>query len=441
MEPFDYNPILELVDYPITLEDKIKELGYYFSSYLEYDAKKKEFIRHVYASRTTKKNGFECMEIFREYESGLKIGKNFYYCSYGNAAGMHVVWKNTNSFYYGNKERIKKFVECDDFINIGMFRSFQMTTLEEIVSNDLNLRFCRWNNHVDALNYIKIYKRYPIVEMLMKLELYHLVFNEKCLLLMIESKQFCRWLFKNRDAIKKDQISFPALKSAFKNGQDVAKYNEKIIKKRLDAKRISDELGTQLYHLIKDVCKDFNKAQKYAQMVGKENYRDYLEACKFLKLDLSDTKVLYPKNFKYWHDFYVNQMTSAKNTIIDQNILKQAKRYKYLLLDLEKLVLIFPSKTQDFIDEGNALHHCVGRMNYNEKMAKGESLIIFIRKKTAPNNPFVTMEYNPKKKNIQQIYGNHDEPPTAEVKNEIYNFWLPMVQQIKNKKLKEKKII
>lgn len=435
MEPLDYNPTLEFVDYPVTLEDKIRKSGFYLSSYLEYDERKKEFVRHVYASRYTVKNGFECMEVFREYESGLKIGKNFYHCSYGGGAGLHIVWRNTNSYYYGKHERTNEFEECNEHINVGMFHPIQITTFEDIVVHDLNLRYCKWNKNVDALNYIKQYKKYPIVEMLMSLELYHLVFNEKCILFMMSNKSFCRWLFKNKDGIKTNQISFPTLKTAFKNGKDVVQYNSDIIQKRVAAKRISDNLGKDLYRIVKNVCRDFEKLEKYASKVGKENYRDYLEACEYLKLNLADTKVLYPKKFKYWHDFYINQMNANKNNRIDRKISKQAQRYKYILLDLEELILMFPTKTQDFIDEGKSLHHCVGRMSYNEKMANGESLIIFIRKKVEPSKPYVTMEFDPKKNYIKQIYGDHDKPPSTEVKNEIYNNWLPMVKQLKNKQI------
>ena len=142
MEPLDYNPTLEFVDYPVTLEDKIRKSGFYLSSYLEYDERKKEFVRHVYASRCTVKNGFECMEVFREYESGLKIGKNFYHCSYGGGAGLHIVWRNTNSYYYGKHERTNEFEECNEHINVGMFHPIQITTFEDIVVHDLNLRYC-----------------------------------------------------------------------------------------------------------------------------------------------------------------------------------------------------------------------------------------------------------------------------------------------------------
>lgn len=71
-------------------------------------------------------------------------------------------------------------------------------------------------------------------------------------------------------------------------------------------------------------------------------------------------------------------------------------------------------------------------MGYNKKMANGESLIIFIRKKEAPDTPFITMEYNPKSKKINQLYGDHDKQPDKEIQKIIYNQWLPTIKTIKS---------
>ena len=435
MQEVDYNPIVEYVDYLVTLEDIIKENRYQRVSYLEYDEKRKEFVRHVYVSRITKKKGFECMEVFREYENGEKLTKNFDYIIGSAYSGARFIWNDKIRMGYYCRDREEEF-DSGEWANIKMLPyTKQLTTIESIVSHDLSLRYCRWNENVDALDYIRMYKKFPIIEMLMKLELYHLVFNEKCAKLMTENKTFCKWLYNNRKDIKNNLISFQSIKQAFKKGYDVATYNEDIIKKRNDARLLSDILGKDLYKLVKDI-KDKDRIVTYAQKVGRHNYQDYLEACLYFKLDIHDTKVLFPNDFKYWHDYYINQMETSKNEEIDKNILNQATQYKFLLLDLETLDLMFPTKTQDFIDEGEALHHCVGRMSYNKKMANGETLIIFVRRKEELNKPYVTMEYDPTTKKIRQLYADHDHEPSEEVKNAIYNEWLPMVQKIKKGKEK-----
>lgn len=42
---------------------------------------------------------------------------------------------------------------------------------------------------------------------------------------------------------------------------------------------------------------------------------------------------------------------------------------------------VIAHKPSDLVREGEALHHCVGRMNYDRKFVLEESLIVFIRRK------------------------------------------------------------
>jgi len=54
-------------------------------------------------------------------------------------------------------------------------------------------------------------------------------------------------------------------------------------------------------------------------------------------------------------------------------------------------LLIRPAKSSiELFDEGKALKHCVGR--YAESYAKGRTDLYVIRKKEAPDEPFVTVE-------------------------------------------------
>ena len=444
LDSVDYNPVLENVDHPIYLEDKIKEVNNRcrFVSYLEYDNKIKEFIRHVYAFRTTKEKGFECMEVFREYESGKKLSKNIYYVDYGCGRGMHVIWKTKKSYYYGTYEKVKNFKD-DEFYNIGMFSSkYEVTTFEEIISYDPSLKYSKWNNNVDSLCFIRQYRKYPIIEMLMSLELYHLVFNEKCVKFMQENKSFCKWIFANQKFIRECRVAFNTLCIAYKRNLMIDDYYYDIEEKKEIGKQLSLKLGKNLYQKVKKLDCDLNKVYDYSQKVGVYNYFDYLTACTYFKLNLNDTKVLFPHNFTYWHDYYINQMQISKNADIDKKISKVAKKYSYLLQDVNDLTLLFPKCTNDFIDEGKALNHCVGKMSYNTKMAEGKSLIIFIRHIDTPEKSFITMEYDPKTKKILQLYGENDRAPAEEVRKIIYETWLPTtIKLIKQHNKKRKEII
>ena len=94
---------------------------------------------------------------------------------------------------------------------------------------------------------------------------------------------------------------------------------------------------------------------------------------------------------------------------------------------------IIAQKPSDLIREGELLHHCVGRMGYDQKFVREESLIFFIRTKEQPAVPFVTMEYSPKQKRILQCYGYKDSAPDESVMDFVKNKWLPFA----NKKIRQ----
>ena len=97
---------------------------------------------------------------------------------------------------------------------------------------------------------------------------------------------------------------------------------------------------------------------------------------------------------------------------------------------------LFEKKWQfsaDLIHEGEILNHCVGRMGYDQKFAREETLIFFIRTKEQPDTPLVTVEYSPTQKKVLQCYGDHDSKPTEEILDFVHKKWLPYA----NKQIKQ----
>ena len=108
---------------------------------------------------------------------------------------------------------------------------------------------------------------------------------------------------------------------------------------------------------------------------------------------------------------------------------------KYIGLEYKKrsaYIVIIARKPSDLITEGEKLRHCVGKMNYDRKFVREDSLIFFIRETSAPDKPFVTVEYSPSQKKILQCYGYLNSPPKEDVLDFINKKWLPFAnRQIK----------
>lgn len=149
------------------------------------------------------------------------------------------------------------------------------------------------------------------------------------------------------------------------------------------------------------------------------DWNDYLADAVALRMDLTNTRVLMPKNL---HD--AHQKTIARRKIIaskEQNS-KIFARYPILTkrfsFSTDGIMIIAPKSAKDIINEGSKLNHCVG--NYTERHADGETTILLIRKTIAPTKPWYTMEVSADR--ILQVRGKSNCLPTPELKKVLDAF-------------------
>lgn len=88
-----------------------------------------------------------------------------------------------------------------------------------------------------------------------------------------------------------------------------------------------------------------------------------------------------------------NIVASAKKVWEDKIIKNENKIRAIEELSDETFVVVVPKTLQDFTDEGNMQHNCVGHF-YHGSIVEGENLIYFIRKKSTPNHSYITNRYN-----------------------------------------------
>ena len=156
---------------------------------------------------------------------------------------------------------------------------------------------------------------------------------------------------------------------------------------------------------------------------------------------MSLPKNRFPHNFRYWHDMRIDQYATAKANADRKAKQEMYKRFsfvaeKYLPLQHNKrspFICIIAKSPADLIREGEILDHCVGRMNYDQRFVREESLIFFVRTKEQPDTPFVTIEYSLKNRKVLQCYGEHDHKPNDDVLHYVNKVWLSYA----NKHLKQ----
>ena len=129
---------------------------------------------------------------------------------------------------------------------------------------------------------------------------------------------------------------------------------------------------------------------------------------------MTDSKHLTPIDFKRWHDIRIDEYRTAKALKDAEERKEMYAKFaivaeKYLPLQRNKddaFVVVIARSPQDLIREGDALDHCVGRMNYDQRFIREESLIFFVRDKQSPDVPFVTVEYSLQNKKFCNVTAN-----------------------------------
>ena len=430
---FDIKPI------PKNILNKIKKLDLqeypkpngntrfykYFTQY------KKELCEVVVAVRNHYKNWY-CKQVVVH---GINTDK-VYLQDIGLTMGFYKV-----GWY---REGISKYPHWTDYdwgyndakyfrINAPIINKEYISKLEKYKYSAVNLY-----TYTDILNYLRFYEKYPKCELLVKAGLSNLATSIQILRLCHKDKNFCKWLYKNKYKASSGYY-ISSIINAYKQNKDIEEiYNFEKFKKQF----VRKENFVQLKSFLKQ-----NETNKFLSYLIKQktdgySYEDYRNACEYLGLDMTEDKNRYPKNFKKWHDIRIDQYYTKK---AEKDAKERKELYqkfanvanKYLSLERfivkEDYVCIIAKSPQQLVYEGEQLHHCVGRMNYDQKFAREESLIFFIRNRLSPNTPLVTLEYSIKTHKILQCYGEHDTKPSAEILNFVNNKWLPYA----NRKLRQ----
>ena len=289
----------------------------------------------------------------------------------------------------------------------------------------------------DKLNYLRLYKKYPQMEYLVKLGLSSIATSKQILELSAKNKTFRKWLGRYSNDIKERMYYVTTILQAFKKNkplEDIQAYEQ--AKKSL----IKDYYYKQIKGLFKD---DIGTLIDY---LAKKNirlslYADYIRACQELNIDITEIKNRYPHDFMRWHDIRIDESRTKKaledakkEKELNEKFLTVAEKFLPLERKLKESYVVIIAKTPtDLKAEGNALHHCVGGLNYSQKFIREETLIFFVRSVNDIEKPYITVEYSIKTKKILQCYGDHNSKPNTAAMNFINKKWLPYA----NKKLNQ----
>lgn len=174
---------------------------------------------------------------------------------------------------------------------------------------------------------------------------------------------------------------------------------------------------------------------------NKENcgdYIDYLEDMEYLQIPPTED-VLFPRNFQQTHQRLALQRREKEDAIRKMEIAEKDKLLQAMLPELEEtyrfedeqFCMVLPTCKEDFNREGRENHNCVGG-SYYDKMLKGQSCVMFLRRKEEPDKVFCTVEMNGEK--ILQCRAVRNSEPPEEAKVFMDKFSREVARRIRKQK-------
>ena len=336
------------------------------------------------------------------------------------------------------------------------FNPYSTTVNLDYLERFQEFQYSEYKNaeYADILGYLRLYKKFPEMEYLVKSGLPYYALSKTILRQIRKDKSFHKWLIRHKDyTMERGWYYCKTLLQAHKKHLPIKQVQAFEERKRDLTHDHHKKFVCQLV-IKKGVKGEYERFFAYIDKHGISEYvyLDYAQACRYLGLDLTDDNIRYPKDFKRWHDIRIQEMTVIKNEEerkanrlrakeerlrkkrlekeqreLAENFLKAAEKYLPLagFTEDEHYAIFIAQSQAELIKEGNALSHCVGRSGYDRKMANEETLIFFVRKMDALDTPFVTLEYSIKQKKVLQCYTYGNQKPEEKVLEFVNNKWLP----------------
>lgn len=408
-------------------EKNASNTAYRFCSYLEYI--KGEVVERSFGCRRYKKYGVKITEVLRSAtgEKSAVITKNLIYASMG---GYIPVWEAEDR-YAGAGWHYKVFgkEDFDKWEKAEAYVGFSKVYVNASMIFDIpEFKYCGYSGG-GVISYLNAYRKDKTVEYFGKMGL---SLSPVLIKKAKSDSKFRRFLFDNHAAISIYGVQAGLF--AYKHGISVEEARRACyVKNQLDrlvAHRIPEIKGTTL---------DRQRVLNYVDTndINYASYNDYLKAIKALKLDLNNTKNVFPNDFDRMHELRTAEYASKQAKIdakkrkkLYKAFEKRSKELKSFEMSGATYTMIIPNSITELIQEGELLSHCVGKMGYDKKVADGVSIIAFLRKSNDLDTPYATVEYRLDKNELRQCYGYKDSKPCEEAIM-FANLWAEMVTKVR----------
>lgn len=311
--------------------------------------------------------------------------------------------------------------------------------LKEVLQNSKYqysaLEIAAEKSHLNPLNYLMHYDREPKLELLYKAGLYGVANDVMSYWYSHDAKKFLKSVKSLKDfgIDSKEELA------------ECSALNVEQLKARKETKRWAIEEGDRslAWRFVESVNSRSGEDFKYSFITRERwfkyyltqtedykeasnfvrDYTDYISDCVTLGLNLKDTAVNRPKSLKVSHDWARDEIKIQETQVYDALIeATHDSLCRFAEWSDGRFTVIMPRTSREIVEEGVRQNHCVGR--YCERVAVGESIILFLRRADEPSKNFFAMEIKKDmtKLDVVQCRGYGNAEKTEEVEKFLKNY-------------------
>ena len=121
-----------------------------------------------------------------------------------------------------------------------------------------------------------------------------------------------------------------------------------------------------------------------------------------------------------YDESYVKRIQSEARDLVakSRQFLEDKSRFP---ADFKDYLVLFPTEKQEFFNEGNAMHSCVGP--YMKNVNAGNNIVFFVRKKDEPGESYVTAEWDKNAGGVGQILMSNNRE-CSDPKAQAFATWI-----------------
>ena len=282
----------------------------------------------------------------------------------------------------------------------------------ELLKKTRRFRWAAWEPACcdNILDYLKVYREHPEIELLSKSGLGRYCTKVTIVRKLKTDKAFRQFFMQNAETIKRDRIGADVIMKAYTNGLTLFDaWREIEARRKFKGYRLPAGISAL-------------KALAYAdtKRIRINEYTNYLHNCQTLGLNLTDTKVTYPKAFSQRDRNLQDQVDAIRRKenakqieTMNSKLAAIAEKWSWLELKGRDYCITIPRTEQEFTEVGRAMINCLSQ--YSAKVARGEYIVVFVQNTRRPEAPFVAAAYDPKRQAIAQCYGIKNSKPPKQV--------------------------